>query len=217
MRVIRKFVGRGAIAVTIGALLALAVAVQGSAARSTPSSAAASAHSSVAQSTIVSTHYTLVAAPSAACTSAINALKAALVQDKAEDAAENKLNAVDSETGSDATEDANEKAALKPYFTAAASACGSTFEQHEFPPANATPACIAAWNSLKAVFAQDQAEDSAELANGTEGTAADQSEDQDEMAQRVAKFNDVKAACGTIFKTATTSHTTGSWFDWRRH
>src|SRR5207302_10793570 len=76
MHSIRKFVGRGALALGLSVLVALAFAVHaGEAAKSTRSlQLAGSVHGQINQTGAVQTH-TLTVAPSAACTAATQAIK----------------------------------------------------------------------------------------------------------------------------------------------
>ena len=210
MHSIRKFVGRGALALGLSVLVALAFAVHaGEAAKSTRSlQLAGSVHGQINQTGAVQTH-TLTVAPSAACTAATQAIKTWFTNDQVEDTNEKKLNAVDSETGTDQGEDTDERAALKALFTDAATKCGTTI--HHTPLTPATPQCASAMQALKAAFAQDRTEDQTE----TEGSAADQSEDQTEAAKKQALWATVQTACAGSFKTDTFSRT--SSFDYRRH
>lgn len=209
MHSIRKFVGRGTIALALAALVALAVAVQsGQAARST---SADTRQSVVATSVQLNAdpvadlprETVADATPSAACVAAANAVKTALASDRTEDTLESANATPDTETGAEQTEDTNEAAALKPLLSAVAAACGPFVgEKHETvkPSTTRTPPtaqCAAAIQALKAAFAQQRAQAMAEFTSGTEGTAADMSEDQAAKAQIVSLFSAVKAACGT--------------------
>ena len=145
--------------------------------------------------------------PSAACTSARQALAAAVAKDKAEDAAERAAAASDPNfKTTDAAEDKAEMAAMKPLIDAVRTACGLT---RPAPSAQ----CTAALQAAKAAFAADRAEDAAEKAAGTEGTAADEAEDKAERAQLGALWNSIRTACGfpTFDRTRTTSF---SWTVW---
>lgn len=208
MHSIRKFVGRWTLAIGLAALLAMAVSVQtGQAAKSArPTSLA---HAVLPRShelaNLLPQHIATVT-PSPQCTAAVNALKAALTNDRAEDNLEYANATPDTETGADTTEDANEAAALKPLFTAASTACGGALHKVQAPPVPKTPACAAAWQALKVALVQDRTEDQAEWTSGTEATAADQAEDQAEIAARKPLWAAVQAACPT----------TGS-FTWYHH
>ena len=210
MHSIRKFVGRGILAFSVSTLVVLAVAVQaGQAARL--GSASAPASSPLRLQAAISAHFTVPVTVTAQCTAAINDLKAALVKDRAEDALE-EANPTDAAT--EQTEDAAELAALKPFRDAVLTQCGSSFGAHRDrrPPVNATPACTAAWNALKAAFTADRTEDQSELSAGTEGTAADTAEDQAEGANKLALWKNVQSACASGKQTNTFS------FDsWRQH
>ena len=208
MHSLRKFVGRGSTALAIAALVALAVSVQaGQAARSSRSIALTSSVQPQAHelSGTLPSHVASVAL-SPQCLAAWTALKNALAADRAEDNLENANASADTETGADATEDANEAAALKPLITAVAGACGGTLHQKTSPPVPKTPACANALAALKNAMAQDRTEDQAELANGTEGTAADQAEDESEMAARMPLWSAVRTACAGQFTTFTWQH-----------
>src|SRR5215471_13698531 len=210
MHSIRKFVGRGTLALGISALVVLAVAVQsGQAARFKDASQVASS----AQVTQTSIHLNFaVSSPSPACTTAIGQLHAAFAADLDEDTSERAANATDTETGADATEDASERAAFKPLIAAVVAACGTTRTGHKAPIIAKTPACASALSALKAAFTADRAEDQAEFAAGTEGTAADQAEDQAELAHIQPLWAAVKAACWT--GTSGTTTTFSTW--WQR-
>jgi hypothetical protein len=204
MQSIRKFVGRGTFALALAALLALAVSVQaGQAAKSTRvSNNAALANLSQPRAhelTSAQPPHEASVAPSPQCTDAVNALKAALVSDRSEDSLEAANAAGDTETGAELTEDNNEKAALKPLVTAVESACGGELHEVLAPPVPKTPACQSALTALKNAFVADRAEDQAELSNGTEGTAADQTEDQNEFAAKAKLWADVRTACAGSF------------------
>jgi len=206
MHSIRKFVGRGTFALAVAALLVLAVSVQaGQAAKSTRVSNNNVALASLSQPrahelTSAQPSHEASVAPSQQCIDAVNALRAALAKDKEEDGLEAANASGDTETGADLTEDANEKAALKPLVTAAGSACGGELHQVGAPPVPKTPVCQSALTALKSAFAADRAEDQAELSNGTEGTAADQTEDQNEGAAKAKLWADVRAACASSFQ-----------------
>lgn len=210
MHSIRKFVGRGTLALGIGAAVALAVAVQsGQAARLND----ASQVSSSAQVTETSVHLNFtLSSPSPACTTAMGHLQAQVASDVAEDVTERSTNSTDIETGGDATEDATERAAFKPLIAAVVAACGTTTHVgHKAPIVAKTPACSAALQALKAGFAQARAEQLAEVANGSEATAADQAQDQADAAHLQSLWAAVKAACVTTTRTSTFS----TWW-WHR-
>ena len=211
MHSIRKFVGRGALALGLSVLVALAFAVHaGEAAKSTHSlQLAGSVHGQIPNQAGAPQTHTLTVAPSPACTAATQAIKSWFTNDQVEDTNERELNAVDSETGTDQGEDADERAALKALFTDAATKCGTTI--HHTPLSPASPQCASAMQALKAAFAQDRTEDQTE----TEGSAAYQSEDQTEAAKKQALWATVQTACAGSFKTDTFSRT--SSFDYRRH
>ena len=146
----------------------------------------------------------LAVTPTAACTSARQALNAALAKDKAEDAAERAAAASDPNfKTTDAAEDKAEMAALKPLLDAVRTACGLT---RPAPSAQ----CTAALQAAKAAFAKDRAEDAAEKAAGTEGSAADEAEDKAERAQLGILWNSIRTACG--FATFDRTHSTSFSF-----
>ena len=211
MHSIRKFVGRGILAFSVSTLVVLVVAVQaGQAAR--PGSASAPASSSLHLQATLSTHLTVPVTVTPQCTAAINDLKATLAKDHTEDASE-EANPTDAAT--DQSEDAAELAALKPFRDAVFAQCGSSFGAHRNPPpVNGTPACTAAWNTLKAALTADRAEDQTERNSGTAGTAADQTEDQAEIANFRALWTSIKSACGSGTQTTTRTYSF-TWDSWR--
>jgi len=220
MHSIRKFVGRGTFAIALAALLTLALSVQaGQAAKSARVSNNNVVLANLSQprahelTSALPAHEATVA-PSPQCTAAVNALKAAVANDKAEDGLEAANASSDTETGAELTEDTNEKAALKPLLTAAASACGGELHEIAAPPVPKTPACQSALTALKNAFVADRAEDQAELSSGTAGTAADQTEDQNEFAAKSKLRADVRAACASSFRAFswTSGGTDDSWF-----
>ncbi len=94
------------------------------------------------------------ATPSAACTAAIQAIKDAVVADRAEDAAERAVAKTEGAAAVDDTEDAAERANFIALFKAARSACApaaTTPVQHTFTP---SAACTSAVLALKAAWAQ---------------------------------------------------------------
>ena len=212
MHSIRKFVGRGTLALGIGVIVALVVAVQsGQAAR--VNDAAHVSTAAAATQTSIHLNFTTLSSPSAACTTAMGQLQAQVASDVAEDVTERSTNASDTEAGADATEDATERAAFKPLIAAIVAACGTTSHVgHKAPIVAKTPACAAALQALKAGFAQARAEQLAEVANGSEATAADQAEDQAEAAHLQSLWGAVKTACAPTSGTATFSST---WW-WHR-
>ena len=218
MHSIRKFVGRGTLALGIGAVVALAVAVQsGQAARVNDASQVSSSSAQVAQTPSVHLNFTLVStSPSPACTTAMGQLQAQVASDMAEDVTERSTNTTDTEAGADATEDTTERAAFKPLIAAIVAACGTTSHVgHKAPIVAKTPACAAALQALKAGFAQARAEQQAEVANGSEATAADQAEDQTEFGHLQSLWGGVKTACWTTRSTTTGTSTFSTWW-WHR-
>ncbi len=211
MHSIRKFVGRGTLALGIGASVALAVAVQSGQAARPNDAMQVEALAPVTQTSI---HLNFTAtSPSPACTSAIGQIQAAVAKDVTEDLSERSANTTDTETGADQAEDTSERAALKPLIAAVVAACGTTREGDKAPPVviNKSPACTAALQALKAALAADRATAEAEFTNGTEGTAADQSQDQAAFAQLQSLWAAVKAACST----GTSGTSTFSWWEHR--
>lgn len=211
MHSIRKFVGRGILALGIGVIVALAIAVQsGQAAR--VNDAVQVPTSTTATQTSIHLNFTTPSSPSPACTTAMGRLQAQVASDVAEDVTERSTNASDTEAGADATEDSTERAAFKPLIAAIVAACGTTpREGHKAPIVAKTPACAAALQALKAGFAQARTQQMAEFANGSEATAADQAEDQAEAAHLQSLWGAVKTACVTSTQTSTFS----SWW-WHR-
>jgi hypothetical protein len=118
-----------------------------------------------------------IAAPSAACTAAIQAIKNAVVADRAEDAAERHLAKSEGlDPAADKAEDATEHANFKSLFAAARTACAPAA-----PPAvtlTRSPACTAAIQAFKAALAQ-----------GRPTTRA-------QWQQLQTLFGDVRTACG---------------------
>ena len=217
-RSIRRLVGGGVAALALGCF-ALVVAPQvvatANSSHTTQATLAAGIDAHSGAVLPLSTVVTKVAVkpksvvtPTAACTSARQALAAAVAKDKAEDAAERAAGASDPNfKTTDAAEDRAEMAALKPLLDAVRTACGLT---RPAPSAQ----CTAAIQAAKAAFAKDQAEDAAEKAAGTEGTAADEAEDKAEWAARNALWGSIRTACG--FATFDRTHTTSfTWTVWR--
>jgi len=218
-RSIRRLVGGGIAALALGCLIAVAVAQQVAA---TPNSrgiqstltAGFFGHAGAVLSHLTSTNAVkakprAAVTPTAACTSARQALDAARAKDKAEDTTERATATSDPNfVTTDAAEDKAEMAALKPLLDAARTACGFT---RPAPSAQ----CTAALSAAKAAFVKDRNEDSAEVAAGTEGTAADVSEDQAEKAQLGTLWTSIRTACGIpTFAARPDWHFTGT-FDWR--
>lgn len=213
MQTIRKFVGRGTLAVGISALVVLAVAVQsGQAARLNDASQVAFS----ARLTQTPLHLNLTpSSPSPACTTAMGQIQAAVANDLAEDVTERSANATDTETGADATEDTSERATFKPLIAAVVAACGITHTGQKAPIVAKTPACAAAVQALHAGFAQAFAEQKAEITSGSEATASDQAEDQAEAAHLQSLWAAVKTACATSTTTATGTSTFSTWWQHR--
>jgi hypothetical protein len=217
-RSIRRLVGGGIAALALGCFaLVVAPQVAATANGSHQTQATLSAGIAVREGAVLplKTAIKSVAAqpkaavtPSAACTSARQALDAARAKDKAEDAAESAAATSDPNfKTTDAAEDKAEMAALKPLLDAVRTACGLT---RPAPSAQ----CTAALQAAKAAFAKDQAEDAAEKAAGTEGSAADEAEDKAERAELGTLWNSIRTACGsaTFDRTHTTSF---SWTGWK--
>jgi hypothetical protein len=130
------------------------------------------------------------ATATAACTSARQAFDAARAKDKAEDTPERASATSDPNfKTTDVAEDKAEMAAMKPLADAVRTACGFT---------KPTPSaqCTAALQTAKATFAADRTEDTAEKTAGTEGSAADVTEDKAEMAKLGTLWNSIRTACG---------------------
>jgi len=201
-RSIRKLIGGGAAAIALGGFLALIVAPQLAAAAGTSRQMEVRAGvdsnlgSVRALRSVISTGHFLprvvkvAVTPSASCTAAKQALADWKTQDAAEDAAEKAAGT--GGTAADVAEDKAELAQVKPLIEAVRAACG-------FTRPTPSAACVSAMNALKAWFVADRAEDAAEKAAGTDGTAADEAEDRAERAQVVALWQAVKTACGFTF------------------
>ena len=147
----------------------------------------------------ITTHHeirSVAPAPSAACVSAKNAFIAALKADVAEDATERNLAKTGTNTN-DATEDQAEHANFRSLISAMVKACDpdATAEHNKQKPAP-TAACTSAKAALKSFFTQRAADEKADWASGTEGTAADKAEDMAAWAQQKTLFQAVASACG---------------------
>jgi len=213
-RSIRKLVGVGAAALALGGFFALVVAplVAGAGADSTTGAGASvstALHNTAGLSFMTATKVRVPLAihtvtPTASCATARQALDAAKAKDKAEDAAE-----LTAGKPADATEDASEMAAFKPLITAAIKACGFT------KPAPSA-ACVAAMQAVKAAITKEQGEDAAERTAGTEGSAADTSEDQAERAQLSPLLSSIRTACGfgSFFPSRTSAVRVASTWHW---
>jgi hypothetical protein len=212
-------VGGGIAALALGCLIAVAVAQQVAA---TPSSHGVQSaltvgflgHEGAVLSQLTSTNSVrakpkVAVTPTAACTSAHQALDATRAKDKAEDTTERAAATSDPNFATaDAAEDKAEMAALKPLFDAVRRACGFT---RPVPSAQ----CTAALSAAKAAFAKDRNEDSAEEAAGTEGSTADVSEDQAEKAQLGTLWTSIRTACGFPTFAARLDWRFTSAFGWR--
>jgi hypothetical protein len=213
-RSIRRLVGGGIAALALGCfalVVAPQVAATANGSHQTQATLAAGIDAREGAVLPLSTAITKVAAkprsavtPSAACTSARQALDAARAKDKDEDTAERAAATSDPNfTTTDAAEDKAEMAALKPLIDAVRTACGLT---RPAPSAQ----CTAALQAAKAAFAKDRDEDAAEKAAGTEGTAPDEAEDKAERAQLGTLWNSIRTACGF----ATFDRTGSTTFSW---
>jgi hypothetical protein len=127
------------------------------------------------------------------CTAALQKVQAARTQEQTEDASERAIAKTTATEAADVSEDQSERAALKSLFDAAQTACGP---QRLFPVGGVAPTnqCLAAQQALKAAFVKFKAENAGEV--GTEGTAADMSEDKAELAQIFSLMKNVGTACG---------------------
>jgi len=179
MLLIRKFVGLGATALAVVAALAL---VQSGEAAGLPANVSAQAP--------VQQLEALPAAPSAQCTAALNAIKAAWTQDASEDASERAAAKASPDAATDPAEDQAEHAAMNALRSAARAAC--------LPPA--TPQCAAALQAVRAAATQDQTEDASEraIAKTAASEAADVNEDTAERAALKPLFAAVRTACGPL-------------------
>lgn len=180
----RLFVRGAAGAGAIGAALAIALAPQ-------PGVANTIVFDEHSNGTTVQTSEP---APSAACMAARNAFYAALKADVAEDSSERDLEKTGAATN-DPTEDQAEWANFKSLRSALIAACAP---QHKTGTTKPTPtaACTAAKSALQSYLTQLRANQQAEWANHTEGTAADQAEDAASWAQLKTLFHNVATACG---------------------
>ena len=91
---------------------------------------------------------------SAACSSAVQAIKNAVASDRSEDAAERAVAKTEGSAASDQTEDSSERANFIALFKAARTACASAVTKpalHTFTP---SAACTSALQALKAAWAQ---------------------------------------------------------------
>lgn len=117
-----------------------------------------------------------VTTPSAACTSAVQAIKDAVVADRSEDLAEWHVAKAERESAVDESEDAAELANFKSLFAAARTACAPAAPLTVKPAPSAQ--CTAAVQALKAAWAQ-----------GRPTTTA-------QWRQLQALFGAVRSACG---------------------
>jgi hypothetical protein len=141
---IRKFVGYTGAAAGVGAAMAIAMSSQ---------TGLAAAPTNRAQEPAVS-QFT----PSAACTAAIDTIKAAFRADAAEDNAERQAARSDQTAAETPGEDAGEVANLKALFGAARTACApataATTTERTEPKLTLSAQCTAAIAALKAAWAQ---------------------------------------------------------------
>jgi hypothetical protein len=142
---IRKFVGYPVVAAGIAAGLALGLSVQ---------TGVAAVQEAPLASAPIAAHTTTLVAPSAACTAAVNALKAWVAADRTEDAAEREVAKTNPETAADVTEDTAEHAAVKPLWTAVRTACAPAIPRVVKRTFTPSAACTAAVQALKAAWAQ---------------------------------------------------------------
>jgi hypothetical protein len=144
---------------------------------------------------------------SSACSTAKTNLAAAMAQDKTEDATE-RANATSSAAAAELAEDNAEIAARKPLFDAVRTTCGWTMP-------TLSDACRAALQNVKTAIAAESGEDVAERSAGTEGTAADVTEDQLEKARLAPLWTAVRTNCA--FGTSTGFSAFGSTKAWSFH
>lgn len=133
-----------------------------------------------------------VTAPSAACTAAIQAIKAAVVADRTEDAAERAVAKTEGVDTADQTEDAAERANFISLFRAARTACAPATTPPVVQKFTPSAACTSALQALKAAWAQ-----------GRPATRA-------QWEQLEALFQAARTACG-FARTGTATTTTWSW------
>ena len=191
MTLIERLFVRGAVAAgTVGAAALLALAPQASAA----GTVANDDHSTTSTSTTVRA---AEPAPSAACIAARNAFVAALKADVAEDQSERNLARSGADTN-DPSEDTTERANFSSLRSAMVKACEAQEPNEQPKPTTSTPsaACTAAKTAVQQFFTQLRATEKAEWANGTEGSAADQTEDKASFAQAKTLFQAMATACG---------------------
>ena len=150
MLVIRKFVGYTSAAAALGTVVAMvAFAQTGIAATTRPLPEVMTAHGV----TLHDTAPAAVTAPSAACTAALQALKAAVADDRTEDEAERQAARTNPDLAVDATEDQAERAHFHTLFSNIRTACAVTkpAETRTFTP---SAQCTAAVQAVKAFWAQ---------------------------------------------------------------
>jgi hypothetical protein len=184
MNSIRKLVGIGTGATAI-CVMALVVA-----------SASVLAHASdqtVREAASARTLATAEAPPSADCVAARQAIGAARLDDRTEDASE-KLDAA-----ADVSEDQNERAGMKALWVNARAACGDQPKPAEVAatsPAAASTACADAKTALKNAFVAEKAHEMSEKGTTAEHSAADRQEDQAEFAAIKGLWQTAASACG---------------------
>ncbi len=143
---IRKFVGCFKVVVVVTSLLVLGLTSQAASARTV-----ATSEEGVAPPANETHASTLALSP--ACTAAVQNIKAAFADDRAEDAAERAQAALEPETAADQAEDIAELASLKALFTAAHTACAAAITaaiKSHTTTTTRTPQCAAAVQALKA-------------------------------------------------------------------
>ena len=217
-RSIRKLVGGGAVALALGGFFALIVAPQLAGASGAghrielkagvtgvmPEAAALLTFVPV-NKTVPAVHSSVSA--SSACTTAKANLASAVAQDKTEDATE-RAKATSPTTATELEEDKAELASRKPLFDAVRTHCGLT-------KPTLSAACTDALQSVKAAIVAEVGEEAAERSAGTEGTAADVSEDQSEKATMAPLWTAVRTNCG--FGTSGGFTSFGSTSFWSFH
>lgn len=137
----------------VGATAAAGMAVMAMALGAQPALGSTAWFDPASQPSTAVTHATPT--PSAACTAAIQALKAAVVADQAEDAAERAVAKTEGTEAADQAEDAAEIGHFKALWNVVRSACAATqpiATQTHAPTPSA--ACTAAIQALKAAWAQ---------------------------------------------------------------
>ena len=177
MSSIGKVIGLGAKGAGLCLIFALAFA---------PATALAAGHSNKPSSNTTAAIFTATT-PSAACTTAKQALTKASTDDRAEGTLEKKNAKEAGAAAIDVTEDKTETRALKALRSNVHSAC-------------TTPACLASEKALKDAQTHDKAEGKTEKTNSTEKSTSDQVEDKLESAALKKLSGAMHTACASSTK-----------------